>query len=259
MATLYEKITNRWQATLNSWKNSQASPEELLALVENTLPAIIREEVIETAKERWYAVMSSLEEAHELSEDEFALVSKEFAEKVYQRLQVELDKFVADFISNLLVELREISQNYRYRYESLQRYWNHRLEEEKSAVESAVEVDRRKFVNLIMNQLLEDLKNRLERKLLAEADIYAHYVKRVVGNRNFDKVVISGFGSNVADAFIKEFGADKVEVLAKEDEKGVWIVSGASKWDFSPGVVVNEVISENLPYIRKILYGEGSK
>ncbi len=259
MATLYEKISNRWQTTLDSWKQEGASPEELVSLVENTLPAIIREEITETAKEQWYAVVSSLVESEEMSEEEFALVSKEFAEKVYQRLQTELDEFITEFISKLLDDLTKLSSDYKYRYESLQRYWQHRIEEEKRAVESAIAVERRKFINVIMNQLLEDLKTRLEKKLLEEADIYAHYVKTIVGNRQFDKVVIAGLGKDVADAFAQEFGSDKVEVSDSQDEAGLWIISGASKWDFSPAVVVNEVVSRNLSYIRKVLYEEGLK
>ena len=259
MATLYEKISNRWQATLDGWKQEGASPEELVSLVENTLPAIIREEITETAKEQWYAVVSSLVESGEMSEEEFALVSKEFAEKVYQRLQTELDEFITEFTSKLLDELAKLSKEYRYRYETLQRYWQHRLEEEKRAVESAIAVERRKFINVIMNQLLEDLKARLENKLLEEADIYAHYVKTMVGNRQFDKVVIAGLGEHVVEAFAKEFGSDKVEISEGREEIGLWIISGASKWDFSPAVVVNEVVSRNLSYVRKALYEEGLK
>ena len=255
MASLMEKISARWLAILKDYVQDGIDIDAIESAIENTLPAIIREESVEYAKERWYSITQNLQETLLNEKTEKHIVTHQFVENIYKELSEELDALIKEVVESTLKYLKEYMLDVDFHWKQLKSHMETKLEEEKAVIDSMLSVEKRKFVNEVFTSVINNIKqDMLELLISQEADLYASYVLQLVGDEDIVAIIVSDqTPPNVVQELRRELGKDIEVKIEKSEEIVVLIDKGISRIDVSPSVIVDELIRDNLGYIREAI------
>ena len=255
MAGLMERISVRWLAILKDHIQDGIDIDAIESAIENTLPAIIREESIEYAKERWYSITQDLQETLLHEKTERHIVTHKFVENIYKELSKELDLLIKEVVESTLKHLKEYLIDADFYWKQLKSHMEAKLEEERAVIDSMLSVEKRKFINEVFTSVINSIKkDMLELLLGQEADLYASYVLQLVGDVDIVAIIVSdSTPQNVIQELRRELGKDIEVKVEKSEEIVVLIDNGVSRIDVSPTVIVDELIRNNLGYIREAI------
>lgn len=255
MASLIEKISARWLAVLEEYIQDGINIDAIESAIKNTLPAIIREESIEYAKERWYSVTQTLQETLLHEKIEKHIVTHQFVENIYKELSEELDVLIKEVVESTLKYLKEYLLDADFYWKQLKSHMEAKMEEERAVIDSMLSVEKRKFINEVFSSVINNIKkDMLELLLGQEADLYASYVLQLVGDVDIVAIIVSDkTPPNVIQELRRELGKDIEVKVEKSEEIVVLIDKGISRIDVSPTVIVDELIRNNLGYIREAI------
>ena len=258
MVSLEERVKTRWLQSLEDLTRDGLDIDGIKNAVDNTLPAIIREEVVEYAKSKWYEIASSLQENSVSDQGEKHVVSNKFVENVYKELASELDETLQSVIAETLSLVKEIIAEKQYEWEQLLRHLDSKLKEEKAVIESIFAVEKRKFINEVFTRVIDDIsKELLDIFISRETDLFASYVAELIGGHELTAIWVS---TATPEALVKEIKRElgKDLPVKKMDSEDIVILAdtGNAKLDISPGVIVKDIVSKNLASIRDTVLRE---
>jgi len=258
VVSLEERVKTRWLQALKELTREGLDIDGVKKAVDNTLPAIMREEIVEYAKSKWYEIASSLQESSVAEQDEKHIVSNKFVENIYKELSAELDHILESIISETLLLVKDTVLEKEYEWEQLLKHLDSKLKEEKAVIESIFAVEKRKFINEVFTRVIDDIsKELLEIFVSREVDLFASYVAELIGGYELKAIWVS---TATPEALVKEIKRElgKDLPVKKMDSEDIVILAdtGNAKLDISPGVIVKDIVSKNLASIRDTVLRE---
>ncbi len=258
MVSLQERVKTKWLDVLRPLTENGIDIEGVKTAVENTLPAIIREEATEYARELWYGIVNDLQEKAVDEKDEKHVITNQFVENVYKELAEDLNTTIEKTVSETLLAIKELLREFEFDWNQTLKHLEAKLKEEKSVIESILAVEKRKFINEVFTRVIENIKEEMLKVLTGEAaDLYASYVAQLVGNRGIEKIIISNVTpKDLVKELKREFGQEvSMEIVSNEDIV-VLVDTGIAKLDVSPYVIVDDLVRGNLSAIRNTVLEE---
>lgn len=252
MAGLQERVKTRWLEALGAYTKGGLDIDGIKSAVENTLPAIIREETTEYAKEVWYDIVQDLQETSVDDKEEKHIVSKQFVDNIYKELSVELNKAIESVVEETLRVIKDVVDDIDFQWQQTVKHLEAKLKEEKAVIESIFAVEKRKFVNEVFTRVIDDIKNEMLTVLTGEAsDLYASYVSQLIGQSEIKAVIVSDkLPKTVVTELKREIGKELKFETIKDEDMVVLVDTGKAKIDVSPSVIVEELVRSNLAAIR---------
>ncbi|GEM_PF-2884823 len=252
MAGLQERVKTRWLEALGAYTKGGLDIDGIKSAVENTLPAIIREETTEYAKEVWYDIVQDLQETSVDDKEEKHIVSKQFVDNIYKELSVELNKAIESVVEETLRVIKDVVDDIDFQWQQTVKHLEAKLKEEKAVIESIFAVEKRKFVNEVFTRVIDDIKNEMLTVLTGEAsDLYASYVSQLIGQSEIKAVIVSDkLPKTVVTELKRELGKELKFETIKDEDMVVLVDTGKAKIDVSPSVIVEELVRSNLAAIR---------
>ena len=258
MVSLEERVKTRWLEALEELTRDGLDIDGIKNAVDNTLPAIIREEVVEYAKSKWYEIASSLQENSVSEQGERHVISNKFVENVYKELSSELDNVLESVISDTLSLVKVTVSEKEYEWQQLIKHLDSKLKEEKAVIESIFAVEKRKFINEVFTRVIDDIsKELLDIFVSREVDLFASYVAELIGGHELEAIWVSTSTPEVLVKEIKrELGKDLPVKKIESEDIVILADTGNAKLDISPSVIVKEIVSKNLASIRDTVLRE---
>jgi len=252
VAGLQERVKTRWLEALGAYTNDGLDIDGIKSAVENTLPAIIREEATEYAKELWYDIVQDLQESTTEDKEEKHIVNRQFVDNIYKELSVELDRAIEEVVAETLKVIRDIVADIDFEWQQTIKHLEAKLKEEKAVIESIFAVEKRKFINEVFTRVIDDIKNEMLKVLTGDAaDLYASYVSQLIGSKEVKSVIVSDkLPMSVVKELQREFGQEVKFVTIKDENMIVLVDTGNAKIDVSPSVIVEDLVRSNLAAIR---------
>jgi len=252
VAGLQERVKTRWLEALGAYTKGGLDIDGIKSAVENTLPAIIREETTEYAKEVWYDIVQDLQETSVDDKEEKHIVSKQFVDNIYKELSVELNKAIESVVEETLRVIKDVVDDIDFQWQQTVKHLEAKLKEEKAVIESIFAVEKRKFVNEVFTRVIDDIKNEMLTVLTGEAsDLYASYVSQLIGQSEIKAVIVSDkLPKTVVTELKRELGKELKFETIKDEDMVVLVDTGKAKIDVSPSVIVEELVRSNLAAIR---------